>query len=199
MSQNLAWNRQAGHQACRNSLNLPPWMARQMQISLSSLSVCGRMGDLAHLLKLRWVFLQEIPGLSALTFKRGLTKGSISQASPVPVFTKRTPQSLNFHPQAPQIPGSGESSSLKLEVEEWELCCGHHTPRITHTFYMTKHFHWMSPITILATSVQNTRFTEHTLGSAYKQTLRASMMQTDLFFFGGGKFHNVGFGYDQCF
>lgn len=111
-------------------------MARQMQISLSSLSVCGRMGDLAHLLKLRWVFLQEIPGLSALTFKRGLTKGSISQASPVPVFTKRTPQSLNFHPQAPQIPGSGESSSLKLEVEEWELCCDHHTPRVTHTFYM---------------------------------------------------------------
>lgn len=55
----------------------------------------------------------------------------------------------------------------------------------------------MSPITIQVTSVQNSRFTEHTLGNAYKQTLRASVMQTDLFC--KKMFHNVSFGYDQCF
>lgn len=77
-------------------------MARQIQISLSSLLVCGslRMGDLVHSLKLRWVSPQDIPGLSALAFQQGLTKCSVSQASPVPVFIKRTPQRLNSHLQA---------------------------------------------------------------------------------------------------
>lgn len=57
----------------------------------------------------------------------------------------------------------------------------------------------MSPITILVTSVQNSRFTEHTLGNAYKQNLRASVMQTDLFCKKIKMLYNVGFGYDQCF